>query len=389
MMMMTTPTTPTATSPAREAGLRIQRAWVTPYQIALQPPVTTAAGRFELRVGWWLSLLDPQGRRALGDAAPWPGFGHAAQLRPTHAKRASLKPWTHGDPRLAPWTDELARCAQALQQGFLDGVDDPASLAARVQALTHLPEPRHAVEQAALWLLAQQRGVTLAHLLGGQARARVPVHALVADPAQALQAVAQGHDALKVKVGAASLDEDDARLAAIRAAVGPQVALRADANAAWTRPQAHAALQRLAPHRLAWLEQPLDADDLEGLAWLRSLRLAPIAADEAVKDAESLAKLLALGAADVVVLKPMFVGGLWAARALALQAQAAGVGVMVTHALESSVGRWGALHLAASLPDPLLACGLTGSSLTPVHGALVVPDALDAPWSLGLEGVTP
>ena len=139
---------------------------------------------------------------------------------------------------------------------------------------------------------------------------------------------------------------------------GPQVGLRLDVNGRWSLAQSVRALRLLASVAPEWVEQPLPAADLAGLAELRRMQLAPIGADESVHDATSLEAVLAAGAADVIVLKPMFLGGLLPALALHRQARAAGVRAILTHALESAIGRTGTAHLGAALEGPEEAHGL-------------------------------
>jgi len=143
-----------------------------------------------------------------------------------------------------------------------------------------------------------------------------------------------------VKVGARGLDADIERLRAVRRAVGGDVSLRADANGAWDRETAREAVERLAPLDLAYLEQPLPADDLDGAAALRTVgercryrhrprSPVPIALDESLAT-RGLDAVLDADAADAVVLKPMALGGPDRALAAARRAREAGVEPVVT-----------------------------------------------------------
>jgi L-alanine-DL-glutamate epimerase-like enolase superfamily enzyme len=139
-------------------------------------------------------------------------------------------------------------------------------------------------------------------------------------------------------------------------------------------------LPQLAAYDLEYIEQPV-----AGMADLAQVRRAvdvPIAADECVTDAGTVRELAVLGAADIVVVKPALLG-LRAAVSVVRTAQACGLGVVVTSALDTSIGIAAALHLAATLPDPALPCGLATASLlagdlardplTPRSGWLEVP----------------
>jgi len=112
-----------------------------------------------------------------------------------------------------------------------------------------------------------------------------------------------------------------------------------------------------------------------------------IAADESASNARDLARVLALRAADVIVLKPAALGGLRAARRLAARARAAGCELFVTTLLDGAVSRAAALALAASLPGPLRACGLATGDLLAADlaaGDLPRDGALDVPARAGL-----
>ena len=172
---------------------------------------------------------------------------------------------------------------------------------------------------------------------------------------EARQAVADGFRALKVKVGAASLDEDVRLLAAVREAAGPDIALRADANAAWSGPRAIEALRRMEPFRLEYVEQPVG--DIAEMAAVCRASAVPLAADELLTSAHEARRLLALSAARVFIVKAARTGLLGALDIARLAARNA-VPVVVTSSLETGVGIAASLHLAAATwRDGSPACG--------------------------------
>lgn len=228
---------------------------------------------------------------------------------------------------------------------------------------------------AALDRRARAARVSVATLLGGTRRARVAVNALLdADAPEALAAqgqalVARGYRCLKLKLAPADIDGDVRRLAALRAAVGDAVALRADANGAWSHGHARDALRHIARFDLEYVEQPVA--DAAGLAALRRDSPIAFAADESAVDAAAVEHLAALHAADVIVIKPAFLG-LHGARAAVAAAQRHGLRVVVTSALDSGIGLAAALQVAALLPEPALACGLA-------TGELLAGDVVETP----------
>jgi o-succinylbenzoate synthase len=185
----------------------------------------------------------------------------------------------------------------------------------------------------------------------------------LADAARAARRA--GWRCFKLKVGMGSVEEDAQRVRLLRDTLGGDAVIRLDANGAWDEATARNALQRLAACDIEYIEQPVAADDVEALRRLRALRLIPIAADESVQRPEQARAILALGAADVLILKPMALGGILRARALYAEARDAGVDAVCTGFIDSAVGRAAVAQLCASLPMLQHAQGLgTGALFT-------------------------
>jgi O-succinylbenzoate synthase len=213
-------------------------------------------------------------------------------------------------------------------------------------------------------------------------RDRVPVNVTVpaVGPTQAHALVtASGCRTAKVKVAerGQSLADDVARVEAVRDALGPDGAIRVDANAAWDVGQAERALGELRRFGLEYAEQPCPT--LGELAKLRRRVDVPVAADESIRRAEDPLAVRAAGAADIVVVKAQPLGGVRKGLAVA---EACGLPVVVSSAVETSVGLAAGLALAAALPELRYACGLatmsllsgdvTGDPLVEEEGALAV-----------------
>jgi O-succinylbenzoate synthase len=213
-------------------------------------------------------------------------------------------------------------------------------------------------------------------------RDRIPVNTTVPAvwPEQAHAMVAaSGCSTAKVKVAepGQSLADDEARVEAVRDALGPAGKLRIDANAAWTVDEAESALTVLGRYDLEYAEQPVLT--LEEMAALRRRVDVRLAADESIRTAADPLRVAGLEAADVVVLKVQPIGGV---RACLRVAAACGLPVVVSSAIETSVGIAAGLALAAALPDLPFACGLgtvplidgdvCAAPLLPVGGSLPV-----------------
>ena len=174
--------------------------------------------------------------------------------------------------------------------------------------------------------------------------------AALAEAAQ--QSVESGFETLKVKAGAERETEVLVeRIRAIRTAVGPDVRLRIDVNGAWDLATAEERLEAIARFDIEFVEQPLAAHDLDGLAELRRRVTVPIAADEAAESLAAVRTLLAIDAVDALVIKPARVGGPSVVAEIAALAAARGVPVVLSTLFETGVGIAAALALAASLPE--------------------------------------
>jgi O-succinylbenzoate synthase len=200
------------------------------------------------------------------------------------------------------------------------------------------------------------------------------------DPARAHEHVTRsGCSTAKVKVAepGQSLADDLARVEAVRDALGPAGRLRIDANGAWSVDAATDALKRLDAFDLEYAEQPVRS--LEEMAELRRRVDVRLAADESVRTATDPMRIAGLDAADVVVLKVQPLGGV---RRCLEVAEACGLPVVVSSAVETSVGLAAGVALAAALPELPFACGLgtaqlldgdvTANPLLPVNGMLPV-----------------
>ena len=184
----------------------------------------------------------------------------------------------------------------------------------------------------ALWdARARSRGVALADLLGRR-RDAVPLYGSGINlhysddelAAQARRWVAAGYSGVKMKIGRLELDDDLRRIALVRSIIGPDRALRVDANQRWDLDAAHTAAAALEPLGIDWLEEPLRADDTAGYRALAASTSIPIAAGENLHTIHRFRDLLDAGALQVAQPNVVRVGGITPFLAIAAEVVARG-----------------------------------------------------------------
>lgn len=269
--------------------------------------------------------------------------------------------------------DSVAGAEAALTGPLADVVvgsdpDDLADLTRRAAgAVARNFAAKAAVDVALHDLVARRRGVSLPLLLGTTSH-RVPTDVTLAAgdvtdlAAVAAARVADGFTTLKMKVGLDAAS-DVARVLAARAAIGPEVALRLDANQGWSAREAVRVITALedAGAEVELVEQPVRAADLDGLAWVTGRVATPVMADESVYDLRDLTEVIRRRAADLVNVKLAKCGGITPARSLLELARAHDMGTIVGSMMETHVGVGAAAGLVAAI------------------GTTAVPD-LDAAW---------
>jgi L-alanine-DL-glutamate epimerase-like enolase superfamily enzyme len=263
----------------------------------------------------------------------------------------------------------------------------------------------------ALWDLAgKEAGMPLHRLLGGR-RDAVPAYGsgidLFLDEDALLAHVEEllvfGFDWIKIKVGKEDPAEDAARVAAVRRLIGPRRRLCVDANQAWELPDAVRRASALAGAGadLAWLEEPLHPEDVDGHASLRARTPLPIAIGESVYTDSGFLAYLRAGAVDVVQPDLCRVGGFTGFVRIAHLAAAHHLPVAPHYVAELTLAalcaipnglvlewvRGGTLGELGVLAEPMrLEHGVAHASAAPGHGVVLDRDAL-APYEVDVESL--
>ncbi|WP_436903427.1 o-succinylbenzoate synthase [Halovenus halobia] len=306
------------------------------FSVRLAAPLETARGTIDAREGF-LVRVETDRLSGVGEATP-----------------------------LVGWTESYEECREGLNRAESIATELDWGIALRK---LEAPAARHGLSLALADGRANASEKPLYQSLASEERTvrSVPVNAtLGADEPTALAkraraAVEGGYSAVKIKVGTNGVEEDIERIRAVRNAVGDDVELRVDANGAWTHDQASRAIEGLAALDVAYVEQPLPTAELSSHASLRGNGV-DIALDESLAT-HSVADIISADAADVIVLKPMVLGGPDRAIEAAHACREAGIDPVVSTTIDAVVARVGAVHVAAAIPD-VRACGLaTGERL--------------------------
>ncbi len=345
-----------------------------PYRVPLLTNFGTAHQQLATREGVIVEIYTDDGIVGVGEIAPLPEFtGDTVQ---------DILPF-------------LPYVAEHLQNKSL-----PEALSILHSNLNTVPSSvRYGIETALLDAQGLFKGRSLSSILAQSTssdddgrqiiRSKIAVNTVIgtmstdATVKLAQEAIAAGFRCIKLKMGSEP-EVEVARVGAVRAAIGPLIDLRLDANEGWTREQAESILMHCADFNIQYVEQPLSRNDLEGMHALRQTVSIPIAVDEMLSDLASAQRILAAGAADIFIVKPQLSGGLYNAQRMLQLASEHGLRCVITSSIEAGIGVAAALHLAASSPEVTLACGLgtlpmlkndlISGTLPIYNGSLQVPD---------------
>ncbi|MGI6129357.1 MAG: mandelate racemase/muconate lactonizing enzyme family protein [bacterium] len=246
-----------------------------------------------------------------------------------------------------------------------EALDVRAAIARLEEKIPGNSTAKTAVEMAIWDLAGKCQQIPVYRLLGGKLREAVPIAYVLglSQPQQmaeeAKKVVAKGYNTIKTKL-TGDINTDLSILEAIREAVGDNVALRVDANSAYSVKDAILAARQFEPFDLQYIEQPC-APSLPGaLSQVREHTAIPIAADESLLSKADAFNLISTGSVDWLVIKLIKVGGIMSALEIATFASWAGIGCTVVSPIETSIGTAAGLHLAAVMPSLPIAHELCG-----------------------------
>lgn len=183
-----------------------------------------------------------------------------------------------------------------------------------------------------------------------------------------LDAVDLGYDTLKIKIGD-NPKKDVERIIAIHEALGDNITLRLDANQGWTAQESVDLLQALEKQDIIaeFIEQPVAADDIDGLRYIKERVQTPLLADESIFSVKDARRLLEMEAIDYVNIKLAKTAGITQALALADLSKAFGVQCMIGCMLEGPISVAAGVHVASAKADIITMLDLDAVSLLASH----------------------
>jgi o-succinylbenzoate synthase len=319
--------------------LKITKITVQPITIEYKRGFTTAYGLERKTIHVLIQMFTDEGIVGLGEAAPLEDF--------TGENYLTIERLLKGD-----------------FQRTLVGMNpfDHALIHSKLNQTPGNPAAKSAVD-IALWdIMGKTLNRPIHSLLGGKYRSRIETAEVIGidEPAEMAEAAVdlkrQGFRTIKMKVGSRNVKLDAERVASVRGAIGSKVNLRVDANNSYSVEKAIQLGRKIKKHDLAYIEQPVAAANIKGLATVRRTVGIPITADESVHNAMDALKVVKHDAADFLAIKFAKCGGICEAKTITRIAELAGLKCVIISAFEVGVGLAADTQVAATSPSVELPC---------------------------------
>lgn len=301
-----------------------------PYSLKLKAPFETSKSKISERKGFIIILNDGVASGA-GEAAPLEDFGSES--------------FESGVEFLNEFRLRLK----------LDLTNFQDSLEENLEAFEKFPALRHGFEQALLNFMGAKTNVSLNELLNRESVRKINVNAAIGFQEQdeikirAARLVKEGFGTFKLKVGRDNFSDDLAVVKTVREIIGPGAKLRIDANGKWPVKAAEENLKQLEKFDIQYCEQPVK--DISDFIRLKVRTKIPLAADESVRSFEDAKEIVKRKAAQVLILKPMMLGGITRACKIMDLAGENNIKVTITSSFETAIGRSFAVLASSFLKD--------------------------------------
>lgn len=316
----------------------IDSLFILPYHLPLKHPWVTNHETIHIREGFLVEISEQDGTTGVGDAAPMPVTG----------------------------SESLEQCRNTLE--ILKEKADNISVDKMLDQLSPLrgtaPAACCGIESALITILAKRCNQTPGRWMSPNATNKIRVNHSAGSLSK-MTAPMSGESIIKIKVGLSPVNEEAEQLHRLSATLPQHSKIRLDANQAWSMEEASqfiSAIQAL-PMEIESLEEPLKNPTLDAIHKLQRDSLFPLALDESISSL-GIETLLKSEILQRVVLKPTLMGGPYTTFKIAHQFKERGIDVIITSALESSIGIISAAHCAGAVdPEQKHAHGLATASL--------------------------
>lgn len=301
----------------------------SPYRLILNTAFETSRGKVSERKGFIISLKSENGKTGIGDAAPFPEFGSESYEE----------------------TEETLNKVELKIN--IDLSDLRKSLKYTLRNYEAFPALRHGMEQALLNLICSEKNSSLSELLKLKIKNEIIVNAVIGFSSsedtlkQVKDLTLKGFNTIKIKVGRPRFEEDLEILKAVRDAAGSDIKVRIDVNGKWGLDCAVKNLKQLEDLSIEYAEQPVNS--IEDFVELKKQTSVPLAADESIRNYISAQAFILRKAVDVIVLKPMLIGGLVPALEIIELAEKNNIIPVITSSFESAIGRTNVVIAAACI----------------------------------------
>lgn len=308
-----------------------------PYLLQLKDPIVTSKGEIKERKGFLIYLQDQKGCKGTGDCAPFQEYGSETY-------------------------DNAIEVIKKFNGRFhIDFNDVYKTIKHSLKQFDNLPALKHGLEQALINYICSKKNISLNEALKLSSKRFVNVNAVIGflttkqTEEKAAQFIKKGYDTIKLKAGRNNFNEDFDCIRAV-SNLNENLNIRVDVNGKWRLDEAKHHLEELKQFNIEYVEQPVSS--IKDFGELKKVSHIPIAADESLRTIADAAAIIKNSDADVLILKPMLLGGLIPLLSIYNEAKKNKLRCVVSSSFESVVGRSYALF-AASLINENTAHGLS------------------------------
>ncbi|MCH8942592.1 MAG: o-succinylbenzoate synthase [Bacteroidetes bacterium] len=296
------------------------------YELKFKKPFVTSKSEISKKKGFLIKISDSS-FSGMGECAPFPEFG-SETIERADEKLKDLNIKLNLNPN---------NFKENLQNSF--------------KKLENFPSLKHGIEQALLNLICNKTNISLNELLNVSSNSEILVNAVVGflPPAESVKVCSdllkEGFKTIKIKVGRDKFEDDIKVIKKIRDKLGNDFKIRIDANGKWNLKNAILILNSLEKYNIEYVEQPVNS--IQGFIKLKKETKIPLAADESIRTLADAEKFIDKKAADVLIIKPMMLGGLLPTLKIIELCEKNKMDVVITSSFESSLGRSFAIFAAS------------------------------------------